>query len=205
MNPRERAGDGAQAENPRELAAGRDPVAAPSASDRRRWLWVTAGVLAAGAGVSVAWRPWSVPAMPDPVVADIWALQLRDPQGLPMDLASFRGRPLVVNFWATWCPPCVEELPLLDRFFQENSSKSWQVVGIAVDQPDAVRRFLGAAPVRFPVAMAGLDGLALSRRLGNAVGGLPFTVVVTAGGQVLQRKMGRLTTADVSGWAASRD
>ena len=118
-----------------------------------------------------------------------------------MALAALRGRPLLVNFWATWCPPCVEELPLLSNFFQQSSTKGWQVLGIAVDQPDAVKRFLARSPVSFAVAMAGMAGLELSKSLGNLSGGLPFTVVLTADGEVAHRKMGQVTQTDLSAWS----
>jgi peroxiredoxin len=86
----------------------------------------------------------------------------------------------------------VEELPLLNRFYQENSPKSWQVVGVAVDKLDAVQRFLLKTPLQFPVAMAGMEGTALSRTLGNLGGGLPFTVVFDPRAKVVHRKMGIL-------------
>jgi thiol-disulfide isomerase/thioredoxin len=106
----------------------------------------------------------------------------------------------VVNFWATWCPPCVEELPLLDRFFQENKVNGWQILGLAVDQPSAVRGFLQKLPLSFPVGMAGLAGTELSKSMGNLTGALPFTVVLGADGVIRQRKMGKVTPQDLSAW-----
>ena len=118
-----------------------------------------------------------------------------------MAMASLKGRLLVLNFWATWCPPCVEELPLIDAFFRENSKKGWQVLGLAVDQLAAVNRFLATAPVSFPIALAGLPGVALSQSLGNLGGGLPFTVLFGRDGSVLHRKMGRVSPDDLRAWA----
>jgi hypothetical protein len=89
-------------------------------------------------------------------------------------MSSFRGKLLLVNFWATWCPPCVEELPLLDYFFQENRDKNIQVLGLAVDQPSKVRDWLQATPLHFPVGMAGMGGTELSKSLGNLAGSLPL-------------------------------
>jgi len=108
-----------------------------------------------------------------------------------------QGRPVLLNFWATWCPPCVEELPLIEGFFQTQRANGWQVVGLAVDQLSAVQGFLRKTPVSFPVGLAGLAGTGLSRSLGNLSGGLPFTVVLGASGGVLHRKMGRLNAADL--------
>ena len=174
---------------------------------RRRWLLGGVAALAAVGGAAVAWRR-QAPATPVseglPVsgpAGGLWSLQLNTPQGSPLALATLSGRPLLVNFWATWCPPCVEELPLLSSFFQQNKAKGWQVLGIAVDQPDAVNRFLAQSPVSFAVAMAGMAGLALSKSLGNLSGGLPFTVVLRPDGEVAHRKMGRVTEADLNAWS----
>jgi len=170
--------------------------------DRRRWL--VAGVAAAAAVVGgvVAWRRHAPAAALTGPEAALWALQLDTPTGTPLAMAGFKGKPLVVNFWATWCPPCVEELPLLDRFYREQSAKGWQVVGFAIDQPSAVRGFLQKTPVGFPIGMAGLGGTDLVRSLGNLTGGLPFTVVLGADGSVRHRKMGQLSTTDLQMWTS---
>ena len=119
-------------------------------------------------------------------------------------MQTLKGRPLLLNFWATWCPPCVEELPLLDAFYRQNSAKSWQVLGLAIDQPSAVRGFLQRTPVSFPIALAGVGGTELAKAFGNSSGGLPFSVVISAAGEVLQRRIGRVTAADLAQWSQSR-
>jgi thiol-disulfide isomerase/thioredoxin len=131
-----------------------------------------------------------------------WQLKLKTPIGAELAMEGFRGRPLLLNFWATWCPPCIEELPLLNRFYTENQSKSWQVLGIAVDQIDAVKAFLSHSPLDFPIAMAGQGGVDLVKSLGNLTGGLPFTVVFGEKGTVLHRKMGRVNPDDLAAWLA---
>lgn len=170
---------------------------------RRGLLYAGVAGLAAAAGAGVAWRKWR----PDPAsdaAAALWPLSFDTPAGAPLKMESLRGRPLLVNFWATWCPPCVDELPLLDQFYRENAANGWQVVGLAIDQPSAVRSFLARTPIRFPVGLAGLGGTELARALGNGVGGLPFTVVVDGAGKVVQRRMGRVTQADLAHWARLR-
>lgn len=113
------------------------------------------------------------------------------------------GRPLLVNFWATWCPPCVQELPLLNTFYREQRTRGWQVLGLAVDQPGAVQRFLQQRSLDFPVALAGLGGTELSRQLGNANSGLPFTAVFNAQGALVATKSGRVYLGDLNAWVAA--
>lgn len=170
-----------------------------SGPKRRHWMiGVAAGAVVAGVGVS--WWRSTANRLPPAVEQLLWSSRFDQPDGSPLSLESFRGRPLVINFWATWCPPCVEEMPLLDRFFQQNSSKGWQIVGIAIDQPSAVRRFLAAQPVHYPIALGGLNGNHLGRQLGNETGSLPYTLVLDARGHVMQQKLGRLDAQDIQKW-----
>jgi thiol-disulfide isomerase/thioredoxin len=115
-------------------------------------------------------------------------------------MASFQGKPLLLNFWATWCPPCIEELPLIDAFWRKNTAIGHQVVALAIDQPSAVRKFLSKQALGFPVGLAGLEGTQLAKSLGNAVGGLPFTVFFKADGSIWRQKMGQLTSDDLMQW-----
>lgn len=183
-------------------AAGERAGAVPP---RRRWLYGAAAavVAAGGAGwAALAWRQGQTSAAAVP--AGLWQQSFPTPEGGVLDLQALRGQPLVLNFWATWCPPCVAELPLLSSFSRENAANGWQVLGIAVDQAAAVRTFLDRVPVAFPVALAPQGGIALSRSLGNLAGGLPFTVVFGADGQVRHRKMGQITPQNLKDWMALR-
>jgi thiol-disulfide isomerase/thioredoxin len=167
---------------------------------RRALLYAGAGAVAAVAGAGLAIWKWGShdTKQPDP---SLWAMSFDTPGGAPMAMQSFRGKPLLLNFWATWCPPCVEEMPLLDAFFRQNSARQWQVVGLAIDQPSKVRAFLQKTPVTYPIGLAGLGGTELAKALGNESGGLPFTLVVSAAGEVAERRMGRLAPADLARFA----
>lgn len=180
------------------------PSPAPKAAAGRRALFVGAAALAAAGGAGFAWWRLQPHAVAPDALGDagtLWAQNFQTPGGGELVMQSLRGKPLLINFWATWCPPCVEELPLLDRFYRENASNGWQVVGLAVDQPSAVRGFLQKMPLSFPVGLAGLGGTELGKSLGNLVGGLPFSVVLGAQGAVLHRKMGKVSDADLALWA----
>ncbi len=174
--------------------------AAPS---RRRWLTgaVAVGAAAAGAGWAT-WRYRMGDASSETVDA-IWAKEFATLGGQPpLKMAAFKGQPLLLNFWATWCAPCVEELPMLNTFYQVQRAKGWSVLGLAVDKEANVLPFLQRMPLAFPIAIAGGDGTALSRELGNSVGGLPFSVVFDRQGRVQHRKMGQLLASDLQNWAS---
>jgi thiol-disulfide isomerase/thioredoxin len=175
---------------------------APSPARRRLLPLAAVAVGAAAAGAGYAWwklQPHAVQAGAETL---LWQRTFDTLGGASLAMASFKGKPLLINFWATWCPPCVEELPLLNGFYKQNASKGWQVLGLAIDQPSAVRNFLQKNPLNFPIALAGLEGTDLVKSLGNLAGGLPFTVLFGANGQLLHRKMGQVTAADLAQWAS---
>lgn len=167
---------------------------------RRTWLAGSVGLLAAVGGLAAWWTQSRAAGEADGLGSGFWGRSFLRPEGGELAIQALRGRPLLVNFWATWCPPCIEELPLLDKFYQQNAANGWQVIGLAIDQPSAVRKFLERTPVRFPTALAGLEGTELVKELGNTSGGLPFTLVLGARGQVVARKMGRVSEADLDAW-----
>jgi thiol-disulfide isomerase/thioredoxin len=171
-------------------------------SMQRRTLFGVAAIAAGIAGAGVAWWRHTPTAVLSEAEQAFWTAQLNDPQGRPLDLSAFRGQRLLVNFWATWCPPCVEELPMLNAFHAAQGANGWRVLGLAVDQPKAVQTFMQRLPLNFPVGMAGFSGVELSRTLGNPNGGLPFTVVFDAKNIVQHQKVGKVSEADLAAWAA---
>lgn len=176
---------------------------------RRNMLYASAGAVAACAGAGAAWwtaRPAGAdaPSSRDAgaqAVELFWRMRFETPGGVALPMERFRGKRLLVNFWATWCPPCVEELPLLDAFYQQNSALNWQLVALAVDQPAAVRNWLQSRPLSFAVGVAGPGGIQLSKSLGNVAGGLPFSLLFGASGELLQRQVGKLSAQTLAAWA----
>ena len=167
---------------------------------RRHWLLAGVGASAGLAGALYAWQKFQPQGVMDETVQNFWLQEFEKPEGGTLSLQSMRGKPLLVNFWATWCPPCIEELPLIDAFYAANQAKSFQVVGLAVDQPSMVRRYLTQKPLRFPNGLAGFNGTALGQSLGNAQSVLPYSVLFAANGSLLKKKAGKLEQSDLNAW-----
>ncbi|MDR0275121.1 MAG: TlpA family protein disulfide reductase [Burkholderiaceae bacterium] len=175
----------------------------------RRQLLATAAIFSFGSGLAGCGP--SQPKQPDAgKLTAFWALRLPAAGpglgGKEVALTAFRGRPLLVNFWATWCPPCVAEMPMLSRFYAGRGARDWQCLGLTVqDERAQVERFLARAPVAYPVVLAGAKGMEISQTLGNKSlelpgGGLPFTALFDANGHITHRKIGQLHISDLAAW-----
>jgi len=140
--------------------------------------------------------------------ASLWSQSVERVDGTTWSLSTLRGQPVIVNFWATWCPPCVREMPMLDRFIQGQRPTAgqarWRMLGLAVDRREAVTRFLEQNPVSYDIAVASLEAIAWSRTLGNASGGLPFTVAFNLQGHPIYQKVGEISETELRSWTAPR-
>jgi thiol-disulfide isomerase/thioredoxin len=126
-------------------------------------------------------------------VQAMFSQTLPDDKGVQQALSQWQGKkPLVVNFWAPWCGPCVEEMPELSELQKSELGKNVQVLGIGIDSPSNIAEFAKKFNIAYPIYVAGLSGTELSRQFGNTQGGLPFTVLIGADGQVKKTYLGRL-------------
>jgi peroxiredoxin len=141
--------------------------------------------LALAAGVALA--IWD---RTPPSAENLLALSLPDTKGEKQALSQWRGKVLVVNFWATWCEPCREEMPEFVRVQRELGPRGLQFVGIAVDQPEKVDRFAKELQLNYPALIGGYDAIDLSQGLGNRLVALPFTIVINRQGRVAQTYLG---------------
>ncbi len=114
------------------------------------------------------------------------------PDGAPKSLESYRNKVLVVNFWATWCEPCVKEMPELSALQTELAPQKIGFIGIGIDNPEALAEFAQKYKISYPLYVAGMSGTQLSTQLGNKAGGLPFTVILNKSGEIVKTYRGKL-------------
>jgi len=129
---------------------------------------------------------------PHTAVNNLYAQSLNDLAGKPQPLGQWKGKPLLVNFWASWCAPCVQEMPELSELAARDGGKHFNVIGIGIDSPANLNEFVKKTKVSYPLYVGGMSGTDLSRELGNTHGGLPFTVLIGPDGQVRKTYLGRL-------------
>lgn len=164
---------------------------------------LTAALLIAVAGFGVfAWKQVERAATPEAAIPEMGLVQLQatrlpDASGKPQALADWKGKVLVVNFWATWCPPCRKEMPAFSRIHAKMADKGVQFVGIGIDSPSAIKEFALQTPVSYPLLIGGSEGLELIRTLGNPTGALPYTIVLGRDGQPALSRLGMIEEAEL--------
>lgn len=152
----------------------------------------TAAIAATAAGAWFADRRLSPQPPADDVVGDFLATQFNDGAGQPQPMSAYRGRLLVLNFWATWCPPCIEEIPELSAMQPAFTAANAQILGIGVDSAANIAEFARKTEMAYPVLVTGAAGVEWARRFGDLAGALPYTVVITPDGKIAETILGRI-------------
>lgn len=155
------------------------------------------------ASMMLAAKPGDAAPLPPPsaesaALQQLMSLKLPDAQGRQTPLEQWRGKVLVVNFWATWCPPCKKEMPAFSRLQQTWKNRGVQFIGIAVDSAANVQSFASRHPVAYPLLVGGNEVINLSKELGNQRMGLPFTLIIDAHGKIHTRKLGELQETELA-------
>lgn len=159
-------------------------------------LVVVAGVsAAAGVGYHLWSRGGGTGTDTQEVVERVLKARLADVKGASGSLEQWRGSVLVVNYWATWCAPCREEIPVFVRLQERYGSRGLQFVGIAIDQPDKVAEFAREFGINYPLLLGGVEAIELLRQVGNRAGVLPYTLVIDRKGNLVSRESGGLKEA----------
>lgn len=154
-----------------------------------------AGLIAIAALCASALGFWANTQRLEPLPSDatlLWRAELKDLDGRPFKLESLKGKPLVVNFWASWCGPCLEEMPDFQRASQTTIGKKATFVGIGIDYARNMKPFADKLGITYFLLESGAQGLDLVKAAGNRSGALPFTVVFDADGQQVGSKLGKL-------------
>lgn len=164
---------------------------------RRKALIIAAvGVTAVAAGALAA---LGLLRYEDPGAA-LKTAEFTDLEGKTRRIGEWRGKVVLCNFWATWCPPCRDEIPMLVALSKEMAPKGVETVGIALDSAAKVRQFAIDYKVTYPLLIAGPDGIDLMRASGNQIGGLPYTALLDRHGRIVHRKLGALNEQQTRGW-----
>ena len=166
--------------------------------NRRQWISIIGiSLVALAAGVLTSQWIFRAGLADDPAIKAFFANSWQTPDGKSVDTNEWRGKVLVVNFWASWCPPCVEEMPTLDKLQAEFKTKNVLFVGIGIDSPSNIRQFLEKTPVSYPIVIGGLEGSNISKQMGNAQGALPYTVIMNTQGKATSSKLGKISEEEL--------
>ena len=144
---------------------------------------------------------WTNSSEPPVLEQETWKTFLkaewRSPDGQVLDTSQWANKTVVLNFWGSWCPPCVEEIPMLSKLSSSLNDKNVLFLGIGIDSPSNIREFLKKSPISYPVAMGGIDGSNWSKRFGNDTGALPFTVIINPEGKIILTKLGKISENEI--------
>jgi thiol-disulfide isomerase/thioredoxin len=120
-----------------------------------------------------------------------------DMDGKQRNIKEWQGKILIINFWATWCPPCMKEMPEFEAIQQEFGNKGVQFIGIALDDAEPVKEFITKKKITYPILVGQDSGTKIAHDLGNVINTVPFTVIFDINGQLIKRQMGTLDRDDI--------
>lgn len=143
--------------------------------------------------VPAAPSPTAAPAAKVPAVRPVFVL--KDDKGVPRSIEEWNGRPLAINFWATWCPPCRREIPLLNELRRRHSAEGLEIIGVAVDFREDVLAYMQKTPIEYPILIGEQDGLDAAKAFGMETMGYPFTVFTDRQGRIITVHVGELHEA----------
>jgi thiol-disulfide isomerase/thioredoxin len=147
---------------------------------------IAVGAAAAGYAVNARWRAGAEAE----AGSALMMARLTDLKGQPRSLEAWRGQVLVVNFWATWCLPCRDEIPIFIKLQERHGARGLQFIGIAIDQREKVDAFARDLGINYPILLGGIEAIEIARRAGNRLGALPFTVMVDRSGRLVGTHLG---------------
>ena len=122
---------------------------------------------------------------------------LPDVSGKQHKMSEWQGKILIINFWATWCPPCLKEIPEFINLQKEFGNKGLQFIGIAVDDLQSVKEYLKTININYPMLIGGEQAIVLSHKLGNIVNAVPFTLIINQQGLIVHRQPGELSNEKI--------
>ncbi|MGZ3253405.1 MAG: TlpA family protein disulfide reductase [Burkholderiaceae bacterium] len=159
---------------------------------RNKWIFFIVGSIFVAIGAYTSIKKSELHQAQALVVNELFATSLNDSSGKLQNLGQWKGKTLLVNFWATWCNPCIEEMPELSALQSTANSKGIQIIGIGIDSTVNITEFTSKRKISYPLYVADTQGAELGRKFGNQAGGLPFTVLIESSGQIKKTYLGRL-------------
>ena len=161
---------------------------------RLRWLFIILAVLALGGGIATRVFYSSNKLFSPPLLTDF---SLNDVSGKQHNIIEWQGKIRIINFWATWCPPCIKEIPEFVSLQEQYASKGLQFVGIAIDDEVSVKAYLAKTKINYPILIADLEGIALAHQLGNSVDAVPYTLIVDQQGRIIHQHRGAFSKEQI--------
>jgi len=158
---------------------------------KNKLILVAAALLSLSAGM--LFKYYQIQQTVQQPASPLLSIRLPDSEGKLHDLSEWQGKILIINFWATWCPPCLKEIPEFIRLQDELRGKGIQFIGIAIEDQASIVSFLQKTPINYPVLIGGDAAISLSQQLGNLVNAVPFTLIVDSQGMIVHRHPGELS------------